>query len=208
MIAFLVHEQAYYWEHRLGHRVGLFWAFHQVHRSSNEFNYTVAARGCWFDGMMTTIFALPAALLGVPPVVYFGVEIAKNMFGIFNHSRFVPKLGVLEEFVATPANHRVHHGAQAKYIDRNYSQVLIIWDRLFGTFQREEETPHFGLVKPLHEYNPVKTQLAGIAWLAARMKSADRSQDKLRYLWKPPEWSYDGRCAECPKYRAQKVPAE
>jgi hypothetical protein len=123
------------------------------------------------------------------------------MFGIFNHSRFIPKLGLLEEFVATPANHRVHHGTEAKYIDRNYSQVLIVWDRLFGTFQREEETPRFGLVKPLREYHPLKTQVSGLAWLAARIVTAPRLEDKLRYLWKPPEWSHDGRCPECPRYR-------
>jgi sterol desaturase/sphingolipid hydroxylase (fatty acid hydroxylase superfamily) len=208
LAAFIVHDLSYYWEHRLSHRIGVLWAFHQVHHSSNEFNYTVAARGCWLDGLLRTPFDLPAALLGVPPVAFFGVSIAKDMFGIFNHSRFVPKLGVLEDFIATPANHRVHHGTAPKYIDKNYSQVLIIWDRIFGTFQREEETPRFGLVKPLHEYNPLKTQVSGIAWLIERVRSADRLSDKLAYLIKPPEWSHDGRCAECPKYRAVMMPAE
>ena len=91
LAAFIVHDLSYYWEHRLSHRIGVLWAFHQVHHSSNEFNYTVAARGCWLDGLLRTPFDLPAALLGVPPVAFFGVSIAKDMFGIFNHSRFVPK---------------------------------------------------------------------------------------------------------------------
>jgi sterol desaturase/sphingolipid hydroxylase (fatty acid hydroxylase superfamily) len=208
VVAFVVHELAYYWEHRMGHRIGLLWAFHQVHHSSNEFNYTVAARGSWFDGFFQSVFALAAAVIGVSPVQYFAVEILKNMFGIFNHSRFIPKLGVLEEFVATPANHRVHHGTEPKYIDKNYSQVLIIWDRIFGTFQREEETPRFGLVKAYTSYNPLATQVHGIRWLIGRIDSAERWQDKLAYLWKPPEWSHDGRCAECPKYRAAMLPAE
>ena len=209
VVAFLVHELAYYWDHRIGHRVSLFWAFHQVHHSSNEFNYTVAARGCWFDGVFRKTFVLAAAVLGVSPVQFFAVEILKNMYGIFNHSRFIPKLGVLEAFVATPANHRVHHGTEPKYIDRNYGQVLVIWDRLFGTFQREEETPRFGLVKPYRGANPLATQVHGVRWLFDRINSAPRWIDKLRYLVGPPEWSHDGRCAECPKYRREALlPAE
>jgi sterol desaturase/sphingolipid hydroxylase (fatty acid hydroxylase superfamily) len=207
--AFVAHELYYYWTHRLSHRSGFFWAMHAVHHTSNEFNYTVAARGFVLDGLQQSLFIWPAALLGVSPAQFFGVLILKNMFGIFNHSRFIPKLGILEEYVATPANHRVHHGTQAKYIDKNYSQVLIIWDRLFGTFQKEEETPVFGLVKPLETHNPVKIELHGFRWLLNRMASAETISDKLRYLWKPPEWSHDGVCrSDCPKYAPHLYPAE
>ena len=135
-----------------------------------------------------------STLMGISPLQFFGVVILKNMYGIFNHARHVPKLGVLEDLIATPANHRVHHGTQPKYIDKNYSQVLIIWDRLWGTFQREEEEPVFGLVNPLETYNLITIELYGFHWLWARMASADRWQDRLAYLWRAPEWSHDGVC--------------
>jgi sterol desaturase/sphingolipid hydroxylase (fatty acid hydroxylase superfamily) len=203
LAAFVGHELYYYWTHRLSHRTGLGWAFHAQHHSSNEFNFTVAARGFFLDGIFLAIFLWPAALFGVSPVQMFGVMILKNMYGIFNHARFVPKLGIIEDFVSTPANHRVHHGTQLKYIDKNYSQVLIIWDRFWGTFQREEETPVFGLTTALNTHNPVTIELYGMRWLWARMQSADRWQDKLAYLWQPPEWSHDGVCrSDCPKYAA------
>lgn len=193
-LAFLLHEQYYYWTHRLGHRVGIFWAMHAAHHSSNEFNFTVAARGFFLDGLQMALFIWPAAVLGVSPVQFFGMVVLKNMFGIFNHARHFPKLGWVEDWVATPSNHRVHHGTQPKYIDKNYSQVLIIWDRLFGTFQREEEEPKFGLVKPFLSKNPVDIELQGVRWLIERVNSAERWQDKLAYLWMPPEWTHDGVC--------------
>jgi sterol desaturase/sphingolipid hydroxylase (fatty acid hydroxylase superfamily) len=199
--AFVAHELYYYWTHRLTHRTGLGWAFHAQHHSSNQFNFTVAARGFLFDGLLMTVFIWPAALVGISPVQFFGVVILKNMYGIFNHARFVPKLGALENYIATPSNHRVHHGTQPKYIDKNYGQVLIIWDRIWGTHQLEEEEPVFGLVKPLDTYNPVTIELFGFRWLAQRIASAERWQDKLAYLWRPPEWSHDGVCrSDCPKY--------
>lgn len=201
--AFVAHELYYYWTHRLSHRTGLGWAFHAQHHSSNEFNFTVAARGFFLDGLFIAIFLWPAALFGISPVQMFGVMIAKNMYGIFNHARFIPKLGILENFVATPANHRVHHGTQPKYIDKNYSQVLIIWDRLWGSFQPEEETPVFGLTNRLESHNPVTIEFYGMRWLWGRIASAERWQDKLAYFWRPPEWSHDGICrSDCPKYAA------
>jgi sterol desaturase/sphingolipid hydroxylase (fatty acid hydroxylase superfamily) len=201
LAAFVGHELYYYWTHRLSHRTGLGWAFHSAHHSSNEFNFTVAARGFFLDSIFLAIFLWPAALFGVSPVQMFGMIILKNMYGIFNHARFVPKLGVIENYIATPANHRVHHGTQPKYIDKNYSQVLIIWDRFWGTFQREEETPTFGLTNPINTHNPIAIELYGWRWLWDRMQSAEHWQDKIAYLWRPPEWSHDGVCrSDCPKY--------
>lgn len=196
LLAFIGHEIAYYVDHRLGHRVGVFWAFHQVHHNSNEFNFTVAARGFLIDGnIVLHLCALPLALIGVPPVVWLGMHGAKSIYGIFNHANWVPKLGVLEEFMSTPANHRAHHGIQPKYIDKNYSQVTVILDRLLGTFQKEEETATVGVTKPYYDYNPITTQLSGLVWLRDRMRSADRWQDKLKYLWMPPEWVHDPQVA-------------
>jgi sterol desaturase/sphingolipid hydroxylase (fatty acid hydroxylase superfamily) len=202
-LSFVGHEIAYYVDHRLGHRVGLFWAFHQVHHSSNEFNFTVAARGFLIDGnIVLFLCVLPLAWLGVPPLVFLGLHALKSIYGIFNHADWVPKLGILEEFMATPANHRAHHGTQDKYIDKNYSQVTVILDRLLGTFQREEERANLGLVTPFYDRSPIATQLSGLKWLRNRMRTADRWQDKLKYLWKPPEWTHDARARQGSEYVA------
>lgn len=209
IIAFLCHELAYYWEHRLGHRVGLFWAFHSIHHSSNEFNHSTAARGFYLDGKLQITGALAASMLGVSPMVYLAIVVVKSAFGIWNHASYVGDLGWMEKVFATPRNHMVHHANQPKYIDKNYSQVLILWDRLFGSFQPYEERPVVGLVKPVHDNNPLTAQFAGIRQLLDRMATADKWPDKLAYLYRPPEWSHDGICrSECPKYRVPIVPAE
>ena len=202
-VAFLVHELSYYWEHRLGHRVGLFWAFHSIHHSSNEFNHSTAARGFYLDGKLQAVGALIAALLGVPPVVYVFIIVVKSAFGIWNHASYVGDLGWMEKIFATPRNHMVHHANQAKYIDKNYSQVLILWDRLFGTFAPYEERPVPGLVNQVYDNNPLTAQFVGFRQLWARMKTAERWSDRLAYLIRPPEWSHDGVCrSACPKYAA------
>jgi sterol desaturase/sphingolipid hydroxylase (fatty acid hydroxylase superfamily) len=201
LAAFLVHELSYYWEHRASHRIGLLWAFHAIHHSSNSFNHTTAARGFWFDGLLRTPFDCVGALIGIPPVVFFAVGAVKNIFGIWNHASYVGHLGWMERWFATPLNHKVHHANQPHYIDRNYSQVLIIWDRLFGTFAPCVEPPVVGLVKPVHDNNPLTAQFAGLRQLGARMASAEQLADKVAYLWRPPEWSHDGICrSDCPRY--------
>ena len=200
-VAFVVHDLSYYWEHRLGHRVGLLWAFHAIHHSSNEFNHSTAARGFVLDGLPRPLFDSVAALLGVPPVVFFAVSVAKNAFGIWNHASYIGRLGSLDRWLATPMIHKVHHANQPQYIDKNYSQVLILWDRLFGTYAEIGEEPRPGLVKPTYDFNPLTAQFVGLQQLKARMDTADRWPDKLAYLWRPPEWSHDGVCrADCPKY--------
>ncbi|MEL7196511.1 MAG: sterol desaturase family protein, partial [Bacteroidota bacterium] len=209
IVAFLCHELAYYWEHRLGHRVGLFWAFHSIHHSSNEFNHSTAARGFYLDGKLQITGAIAASLLGVSPMVYLAIVVVKSAFGIWNHASYVGDLGWMEKVFATPRNHMVHHANQPKYIDKNYSQVLILWDRLFGSFHPYEERPIVGLVKPVHDNNPLTAQFAGIQQLLDRIDTADKWSDKLAYLYRPPEWSHDGICrSDCPKYGSPIVPAE
>ncbi len=202
-VAFVIHELAYYWEHRMGHRVGLLWAFHSIHHSSNEFNHTTAARGFFLDGKLQGVYGVVAAALGVAPIVYFGVVVLKSIYGIWNHASYVGNLGWAEKVFATPRNHMVHHANQPQYIDKNYSQVLILWDKLFGTFADYSEPPVVGLVKPVHDNNPLTAQFAGFRQLFDRMQTAARWQDKLAYLYRPPEWSHDGVCrSDCPKYAA------
>ena len=191
-VAFLVHELSYYWDHRLAHRVGLFWAFHAIHHSSNEFNHSTAARGFFLDGHLKKLFAVIAAFIGVDPIVYIAVSVLTNSFGIWNHASYVPRLGWLDRVLMTPKMHKVHHANQPQYIDRNYSQVTLLFDRLFGSTAHIDEEPNPGLVKPVYDYNPLTAQFAGLKQLKDRMDEAERWQDKLAYLWRPPEWSHDG----------------
>lgn len=187
---YLIMEFHHYVHHWLGHRTGLFWAIHSVHHSAEEMNVLVASRLMW--GVLLT---LPLAMLVLPVV---GVSIAQfilinlvmTVYGIFTHTNVIPKLGFLEHFLVTPANHRVHHGRQPKYLDRNYGQITVIFDKLFGSHQVEEEAPDYGLVNPTHERNPFMFQSAGIRTLAAKIRSAPRWTDKLAYLWRPPGWSH------------------
>jgi len=210
-LAFLINELAYYAEHRISHRVGIFWAFHTIHHSSNAFNHTTAARAFFLDGQLKGLFGLTAALVGIGPVVYLAVAAVKNLFGIWNHASYVGHLGWMERVFATPRIHKVHHANQPKYIDKNYSQVLTIWDRMFGSFEPydEAEPPVVGLVSPVYDNNPLMAQFVGFKQLWARMKTAERWPDRLAYLWRPPEWSHDGVCrSDCPKYSQAMVPAE
>ncbi|MGB3752651.1 MAG: sterol desaturase family protein [Parerythrobacter sp.] len=200
-VAFLCHEFAYYMEHRISHRVGLFWAFHAIHHSSNEFNHSTAARGFVLDGQLKNLFVLTAAFLGVDPVVFIAVTVFTNAYGIWNHASYVPRLGWLDRVLMTPKMHKVHHANQPQYIDRNYSQVTLLFDRLFGSTAHIDAEPVVGLVKPVHDNNPLTAQFVGLSQLKDRMDTADRWQDKLGYLWRPPEWSHDGVCrSDCPKY--------
>lgn len=191
--AFVVHEFCYFLDHLLAHRIGFFWSFHQVHHGSNHMDLTVASRGSVLDGLMQWTYWIIAPLLGVPLIMLLVVRFFTALWGIFNHTRMVHRLGEpLENWLATPANHRVHQGRQPKYLDRNYGQVTVVFDRLFGTFQREEEEPDYGLVTRVEGYNPVTHHIVGYKWLWGRLRAAPTWADRLNYLIKPPSWSHEG----------------
>ncbi len=187
--AFVLYDLAWYIDHRLGHRIGLLWAMHHVHHSSTEYNMTVASRGFVFDITLLprpTFYLLP--IVGVAPYQFVAIVIFSNIWGIAQHTRLVPKSPWLDWLVATPSNHRVHHGRNPKYIDRNYGEVFMIWDHLFRTYQAEEEEPDYGVVQPIDTYNPLWIEVAGLRWLAKKMRSARNWRDRIRCLHMPPEW--------------------
>jgi sterol desaturase/sphingolipid hydroxylase (fatty acid hydroxylase superfamily) len=189
--AFLLLELYHYAHHRLSHRTGLLWAVHSVHHSSNEMNTTVAARILW--GIALTephLMVLP--LLGVSPIQFGVITLLTTIYGVWNHSRVVPKLGFLEHVLVTPSNHRVHHGRQPKYLDCNFGQTIILFDKLFGTHRLEGEEPDYGLVEREEVRNPFLFQIAGFRRLARSIRSADRLGDKLKYLIMPPGWRHTG----------------
>ena len=192
VFAFVLRDFLYWLDHIISHKNGFFWAFHQTHHSSREMNLTVASRGHVLLPLFQPVY-LTLPLLGVSITQAIAVTILGNLWGIFNHTRLVGRMGPLERWLCTPANHRVHHGTQAKYLDKNYGQTLLVWDRLFGTWQPEEEEPVYGLVKQMDRQNPINIQTEPILGLWRAVRSAPTLRGKLGYLWHPPGWSHDGR---------------
>ena len=201
LLAFVLWDFCYWLDHYVSHKNGFFWMFHQVHHSSREMNLTVAPRGSWLlKWVQPAYFLMP--LLGVSIVQTAAVALVGSLWGIFNHTRLVGRMGALDRWLCTPANHRVHHGTQAKYLDRNYGQTLLIWDRLFGTWQPEEEEPVYGLVRQLEDQTVLRIQTAPFAAMWRTLRAAPDWRARLGYLWHPPGWSHDGQHARSREMRA------
>jgi alkylglycerol monooxygenase len=188
LVLFLGVDMAYYWFHRTSHRVRAIWATHVVHHQSEEYNLSVALRQSWLQNVPEAVFYWPLAILGFPPKMFATVFALDVLYQFWIHTRLVGRLGPLEWVMNTPSHHRVHHGINPKYIDKNYAGVLIVWDRLFGTFQAEVEEPVYGTVKPLSSWNPLWANLEGWAEIARLARSTPRFVEKL-FVWiAPPEW--------------------
>jgi len=195
-LLFLSLEFLYYWFHRASHRVRWFWATHAVHHCANEMNLSAAYRLGWTGKLtFTLMFFLPMALIGFSPqaiVFAFGVNL---LYQFWIHTEWIPRLGWLEGILNTPSAHRVHHAANLEYLDANYGGVLMVFDRMFGTYQPERrELPcRYGLVKPLASYNPLT--IAFHQWIAllADLKRARSIREVAGYLFGPPGWAPDGR---------------
>jgi sterol desaturase/sphingolipid hydroxylase (fatty acid hydroxylase superfamily) len=181
-------DLGYYTFHRAAHRVNLLWAGHVVHHQSEEYNLTTALRQAWFLKVAEGFFYLPLAVVGFAPGLLVGMITVNTLYQFWIHTRSIGRLGPLEHIFNTPSHHRVHHGINPKYIDRNYAGMFIFWDRLFGTFHPEEEEPVYGTVKPLASYNPVWANVHYFVdiWNVAR--HARRWRDKLAVWLMPPEW--------------------
>ena len=205
VIAFFAWDFLYYWFHRKSHEVGIIWASHVVHHSSEEYNLTVALRQSSFQGLFSMWFYLPMAFLGFTPEMFVIVSGINLLYQFVIHTRSVPKLGVLEYVMNTPSHHRVHHGKNPKYIDKNHAGVFIIWDRMFGTFQEEEEEPVYGITKPLASWNPVWANVHTFAELFEEMGRARGITDKLKVLFMPPGWrpDYNGGPVRVPDVHAE-----
>ncbi|WP_254639874.1 sterol desaturase family protein [Chitinophaga sp. GbtcB8] len=143
----------WYWYHRLAHEVNILWGAHVVHHQSEDFNYTVSARITVFQAVARMMFWSVLPVIGFPPAMIISVQLVHGLYPFFIHTRTIGKLGVLEYIFVTPSHHRVHHACNEKYLDKNYGDVLIIWDKLFGTFVTEEEEPEYGLTKPLDSHS-------------------------------------------------------
>lgn len=208
VIAFVALDFAGYWVHRLSHEINFFWNKHLVHHSSEEFNLACALRQSISTFInIWTVFLLPAALLGVPGQV-IAILAPLHLFAQFwYHTRHIGKLGWLEYVLVTPSHHRVHHAINPEYIDKNHSQIFIIWDKLFGTFQEElPEVPAvYGITRPVRTWNPIKINFQHL-WLLMQDAWRTRSwKDKWRIWWKPTGWRPADVEARYPVYKIEDV---
>src|SRR3954468_23404231 len=190
-LAFVAVDFAYYWWHRLSHRVNLLWAVHAVHHQSEDYNLAVALRQAVLSAWTIWPLHLPLALFGIPPLTFLVVDSLSTLYQFWIHTELVGKLGWFEWLFNTPSQHRVHHAVNPRYLDKNYAATLCVWDRLFGTFEPEREEPVYGLVKPLRSFNPIRAQLQPFADLA-KLVHRSRGGDRLRALLKNPAWRSDG----------------
>ncbi|WP_053124928.1 sterol desaturase family protein [Pseudomonas sp. P1.31] len=184
VLAFVLYDFCYYWLHRMGHERNILWAAHSVHHQSEEYNLSTALRQTSTGFLLGWIFYLPMAVLGVPLLVFVSVAALNLLYQFWVHTQHIPKLGWFEWFFVTPSNHRAHHAQNALYMDRNYGGVFILWDRLFGTFQEEDDNEPviFGVTTPLASWNPLWANLQFYAQLWDDARRAERNWDKLR-IW-------------------------
>jgi sterol desaturase/sphingolipid hydroxylase (fatty acid hydroxylase superfamily) len=201
IVAFAGADLSFYWFHRASHRVNFLWAIHAVHHQSEEYNYTVALRQAWLEPAVGAVFHAPFALLGVPPAVMVTAVTLNTLYQFFTHTRLVGTLGPLEHVFNTPSHHRVHHGRNPRYIDKNYAGMFILLDRLFGTFAREDDEPAYGVVRPLASFDPLWANLEAWTKLFALARRGRGLREKLAAFFGPPEWlpAAEGGRAEIPE---------
>lgn len=188
LLLFLLVDFCYYWAHRWSHAINLFWAGHVVHHQSEEYNLSVALRQGAFQKLFTFFVYLPLALLGFDPYWFLVIAAYNTLYQFWIHTQYLGKLGWLEYVFNTPSHHRVHHGRDPKYIDKNHAGSLIIWDKMFGTFQAEEETPTYGITSPLNSWNPVYAQVQHMGKVWQDFGRARGFADKFRVLFGRPGW--------------------
>ncbi len=193
ILVVVIADLTYYWEHRIAHQVRLLWTQHAVHHSSRDYNIITGIRFGPLEGVWSLIAHIPMALMGFPPeLVFFGI-ISVLAYQTWIHTETIGKLGPLEAVLNTPSHHRVHHGSDEKYLDKNYGGILIIWDRMFGTYQVEEETPRYGLKRDFDSRNPIKVWFSELPQLARDLASAKSLSEIWGFLFKHPGWTPPNR---------------
>lgn len=189
LLLFIGVDFFYYWFHRLSHEVSVLWGTHVVHHQSEEYNLSVALRQSATQTFGSFWFYLPLALIGFSPILFATIAAIQTLYQFWIHTRLIDKMPVWFEFVFnTPSHHRVHHGVNPKYIDKNHGGTLIIFDRIFGTFQIEEEEVHYGVTSQLKSWNVAIANFDYYAWIVQQLSKVKNAKDFLFVLIKPPGW--------------------
>ena len=182
----------YYWFHRASHEVRFLWSAHVNHHSSRHFNLSTALRQPWTTPITGPIFWVPLALLGFHPLMILAAQAISLIYQFWIHTELIGRLGSFEWIMNTPSHHRVHHGSNVQYLDRNYAGIFIVWDRLFGSFEPEVSPVDYGLTKNLHSFNPVRIAFHDWAAMLRSVSHAASWRAALGYVFRPPGWSADG----------------
>ena len=188
ILAFFADEFSYYWFHRTSHECRLFWASHVVHHSSQRYNLGTALRQSWTGSLTGWIFWMWMPLVGFTPIVIMTMQAVSLIYQYWIHTEMIRTTGPLEKVINTPSHHRVHHGSNAQYIDRNHGGTLIIWDRIFGTFEPEDERVKYGLTHNLETYNPLRIAFHEWADMARDVSHARNWRERWMYVFGGPGW--------------------
>ena len=190
LVALVGYDFLYYWQHRAGHRVAVLWAAHSVHHQSEDFNLSTALRQSSTGFLLNWVFYLPLAVLGVPPMVFAMVALIDLLYQFWVHTQHIGRLGAFDRWFCAPSNHRVHHAVNDRYVDRNYGGILMIWDRMFGTYAEEDDAEPcvYGTRAPLRSFNPLWANLQIYRDLLLDSWRTQRAVDKLRVWVMPPGW--------------------
>lgn len=187
ILLFLFTDFVWYWYHRLAHEVNLFWSVHVVHHQSEDFNYTASVRVTVFQAIARGMFWSILPLIGFPSEMIYILLLIHGTYPFFTHTQLIGKLGWLEYFMVTPSHHRVHHASNDEYLDKNYGDVLIIWDKMFGTFAREDKDISYGLTKPLKSYSFLWQHFHFLLEMLIAFKTANGWRRKLKIIFGRPD---------------------
>ena len=187
-LTFVLIDFIYYWYHRCSHRIRFLWAVHMNHHSSEEMNFTVALRQAWFGPLTKVPFFAVMPLIGFDPIITAVAGAVSTLYGFLTHTQWINKLSFLENVFITPSHHRVHHGSNEVYIDKNYGNLLIIWDKLFGTYAAEQEKVKYGIRENVNTFNPLKITFMLWHSMYKDFKKSKGIKSKLLSFFGAPEW--------------------
>ena len=201
----VLEDLCYYGFHRAHHEVRLLWAAHENHHSSQRYNLSTALRQSWTTPLTGPWFWSPLLLLGYSPAMVFTAQAWSLLYQFWIHTESIKTLGPLEWIMNTPSHHRVHHGKNPAYLDRNHAGIFIVWDRLFGTFAVESDTDpvRYGLTTDITTFNPARVATHEFVAIARDVRNAPRFTDALAYVFGPPGWSHDGSRKTSTELRAE-----
>jgi len=188
LLLFVLQDFCFYWAHRTHHSVRFMWAAHVNHHSSRHYNLSTALRQSWTEHLTGLPFFVPLVFLGFDPLMLVVVELINLYYQYWVHTETIGKLGWFEQIFNTPSHHRVHHGSNPRYIDRNHAGIFIVWDRMFGTFVEEAEPVVYGLTENIQTFNPVRIAFHEWQAMIADVRSAGSLKDAAGYIFGPPGW--------------------
>jgi sterol desaturase/sphingolipid hydroxylase (fatty acid hydroxylase superfamily) len=196
VMLFFAQDFIFYWYHRFAHEIRLFWAAHVNHHSTEYMHYSTALRQSWLELLFKDAFYIPLALIGFHPIMILTMHQLNLIYQFLPHTESIKRMPKWFEFIFnSPAHHRVHHSSEIRYLDKNYAGILIIWDRLFGTFKEEDDNafPVYGITTNIHTYNLLKITFHEVQNIWRDVRRAPTLSAKLNYIFNSPGWSHDGK---------------